>query len=117
MASILGVEKGNHEMEDSFDISPILFGQESAVRESIIHHSIDGTFAIRRGDWKLILGNNSGGFSKNLKIEGIPVETKGQLYNLFNDPSEANNLYAENSEKVKELTALLNNYKSSRKSN
>lgn len=111
VASILGVEKGQGEMEDSFDISPILLGKENAVRESIIHHSIDGTFAIRKNEWKLILGNNSGGFSKSLKIEGIPVETKGQLYNLYNDPSESINLYAYNSEKVKELTELLNQYK------
>jgi len=117
VASILGVEKGKDEMEDSFDISPILFGKDELVRESIIHHSIDGTFAIRKNDWKLILGNNSGGFSKSLKIAGIPVETEGQLYNLFTDPSEKNNLYAERSDKVKELTELLNQYKSSGHSN
>jgi len=117
VASILGIEKGKDEMEDSFDISPILFGKESAARESIIHHSMDGTFAIRKDDWKLIEGNNSGGFSKGLKIEGIPVKTKGQLYNLSKDPSENNNLYVMQPDKVKELTILLNHYKSSGKSN
>jgi arylsulfatase A len=100
-------------MEDSFDISPILFGKESAVRVSIIHHSYIGTFAIRKGNWKLILGKNSGGFSKNLKIEGIPVETKRQLYNLSKDPSENSNRYAMHPDKVKELTYLLNRQKKS----
>jgi arylsulfatase A len=113
VASILGVEKGKGEMEDSFDISPIFFGNETAVRASIIHHSIDGTFAIRKGNWKLILGKDSGGFSKNLKIEGIPVETEGQLYNLSKDPSENSNRYAVHPDKVKELTYLLNRHKKS----
>lgn len=111
VASILGVEKVKGEMEDSFDISPILFGKETAVRESIIHHSHNGTFAIREGEWKLILGKDSGGFSRSLKIEGIPVETKGQLYNLSEDPSEGENLYAEFPEKVDELVALLEQFK------
>jgi arylsulfatase A-like enzyme len=111
VASILGIEKGKGEMEDSFDISPILFGNETTVRTSIIHHSIDGTFAIRKGNWKLILGKDSGGFSKNLKIKGIPVETEGQLYNLSKDPSENSNRYAMHPDKVKELTYLLNGQK------
>ncbi len=111
VASILGIEKGKDQMEDSFDISPILFGKESAVRESIIHHSIDGTFAIRKGNWKLILGKDSGGFSKSLKIEGIPVKTKGQLYDLSKDQFENDNLYAKLPSKVNELTLLINQHK------
>ena len=107
VATILGISNEAGTMEDSFDISPILFGKNEPVRASIVHHSIDGTFAIRNGDWKLIQGKNAGGFSKGLKIEGIPVETDGQLYNLANDPSESINLYADNPAKVKALTELL----------
>lgn len=107
VATILGISNEAGTMEDSFDISPILFGKNEPVRASIVHHSIDGTFAIRKGDWKLIQGKNAGGFSKGLKIEGIPVETDGQLYNLANDPSESINLYADNPAKVKALTELL----------
>jgi arylsulfatase A-like enzyme len=111
LASILDISKEDGTMEDSFDISHVLFGNEENVREAIVHHSINGTFAIRKGDWKLILGKDSGGFSRNLTIEGIPVETEGQLYNLSSDPSESSNLYADNPEKVKELTELLEQYK------
>jgi len=117
VAAILGILKEKGTMEDSYDISPILLGKDSPIREDIIHHSIDGTFAIRKGDWKLILGKNSGGFSKGLKIEGIPVDSDGQLYNLSDDPSERHNLYAQNPEKVKELTVLLKIHKSSGYSN
>ena len=111
VSSILGIENENDDMEDSVDISPILLGKEHPLRESVIHHSIDGTFAIRKDDWKLILGNDSGGFSKGLKIKGIPVKTKGQLYNLVKDPSEKDNLYAELPNKVNELTLLINQVK------
>lgn len=111
VATILGISKETGTMEDSYDISPILLGKDISIRKDIIHHSIDGTFAIRQGNWKLIMGKDSGGFSKGLKAEGIPVETDGQLYNLSEDPSEENNLYSQFPDKVKELTTLLNYYK------
>lgn len=113
VATILGIEKEANSMEDSYDISPVLLGRQDGdqIRESIIHHSGNGTFAIRKGEWKLIHGKNSGGFSNGLEIEGIPVDTEGQLYNLAKDPSEQINLYGEHGEKVKELTVLLNQYK------
>ncbi len=117
VASILNIPKAPNSMEDSYDISPILFGQDQPVRENIVHHSIDGTFAIRQGTWKLILGKNSGGFSRSLKIEGIPVETAGQLYNLADDPGEKDNLYVQHPEKIMELTGILDGYKSSGRSN
>ena len=109
IATILEIPKEEGAMEDSFDISSLLFGQKrgDSVRETIVHHSINGTFAIRKGDWKLILGKDSGGFSRGIKTEGIPVETEGQLYNLSKDPAEQNNLYATHVEKVNELNAIL----------
>ncbi len=97
-------------MVDSYDISSLLMGQQEPVRQHIVHHSGNGIFAVRKGSWKLILGKNSGGFSNNLKIPGIPVETPGQLYNLANDPAEQENLYATNPEKVQELTELLSSF-------
>jgi len=116
VASILEIPRKKDAMEDSRDISPTLFKNNTPIREDLIHHSIDGTFAIRKGDWKLIEGVNAGGFSKGLKIEGIPVETKGQLYNITDDPSEGNNLYAKNEKKVQELSQLLNKYKNADRS-
>ncbi len=116
VASILEIPRDKDAMEDSRDISPTLFQNNTPIREDLIHHSGDGTFAIRKGDWKLIEGVNAGGFSKGLKIEGIPVETKGQLYNINNDPSEGNNLYAKNKKKVQELSQLLNKYKNADRS-
>ncbi|MEM7374234.1 MAG: arylsulfatase [Bacteroidota bacterium] len=106
LADILGVNTESGSMEDSQNFSSLLFGNQSLVRESIFHHSLNGTFAIRKGDWKLILGKDSGGFSRGLEIEGIPVETEGQLYNLKEDPGESNNLYASSPAKVEELLGI-----------
>ena len=49
--------------EDSFSLAPLLFGRGSYMRKQIVHHSLSGVFAIRKGNWKLILGDGSGGFS------------------------------------------------------
>ena len=76
-----------------------------------MHHSINGTFAIRQGSWKLIEGLGSGGFTPPRSVEPGPGDPLGQLYHLRDDPGETNNLYAERPEVVARLTALLNRYR------
>lgn len=80
-------------------------------REATVFHSVEGSFAIRKGDWKLILAKGSGGWS--FPRPGDPAEENlpdFQLYNLASDPSETRNLQAEQSEKVEELRLLLTKY-------
>ncbi len=81
---------------------------EGPVRDTTIHHSIDGMFAIRHGDWKLIAGLGSGGFTAPKRIEPRPGEATGQLYNLKEDPAEKVNLWTEHPEIVLELLGKLN---------
>lgn len=109
LAALTGQNINGSEAEDSYSFLPVLEGKEmdSPVRESIVHHSVDGVFAIRKGDWKLILGLGSGGFTAPKKIEPVEGGPQGQLYNLKDDPSEANNLWLEKPEIVEELTKLL----------
>lgn len=99
--------------EDSFDLSPVLFGNvpERLSRESMIQHAGDGTFAIRKGKWKLIAGKGSGGLSKVAGIEGTRIKTAGQLYDLEIDPYETTNLYSKYPEVVRELNTLLETHK------
>lgn len=52
----------------------------------VIHHSISGRFAIRKGDWKFIAAQGSGGWSKG--DDGKP----SQLYDMASDRKEENNL-------------------------
>ncbi|MXX14450.1 MAG: hypothetical protein F4Z86_13560 [Gemmatimonadetes bacterium] len=62
-------------------------------------------FAIRKGKWKLVLGQESGGSQTDRK-----VETEGQLYNMETDKEETTNVYEEHPKVVAELTALLEKY-------
>lgn len=111
VAAITNYDLKENEGEDSFNMLPLL-AQEfkgSSFREATIHHSINGSFAIRKGDFKLIMCAGSGGWSfpKPNSKEAKEELPKIQLYDLSTDPGEQNNLQAENSEKVKELKDLL----------
>jgi arylsulfatase A len=120
-AAVAGADLPPEAGPDSVDISPALLrrgGEDAAggpprppLREALVSHSEDGTFAIRRGAWKLILDNRtSGGW---MVPEGTPPVpgTPGQLYNLAEDPGETRDLWAVRPDIVAELTALLENYK------
>ncbi|MCK4923123.1 MAG: arylsulfatase [Bacteroidales bacterium] len=112
-AEISGYSLSDDEGEDSYSIIP-LFEQKTLykpLREATIHHSIKGSFAIRKGEWKLIMGPGSEGWSfprqNDKTIDSFP---KIQLYNMGSDPGETNNLQATNTEKVEELKSLLTKY-------
>ena len=79
-------------------------------RSYTIHHSINGSFAIRKGNYKFIFCPGSGGWSTpkpfNNETNNLP---KFQLYNLDNDPSESNNLYGKLPELEKELISIFKN--------
>ena len=78
----------------AFSLLSILLGKEvTNQRPPVIHHSGSGKFAIRDGDWKLIEGLGSGGFSTPVNPEPKPGEPKDQLYNLNRDPGENQNLF------------------------
>ncbi|WP_259014601.1 sulfatase family protein [Emticicia fluvialis] len=96
--------------EDSYSFLSELTGRKPthAPRASVIHHSSNGYFAIRKGKWKLIMCSHSGG---NGKPKEDSEEAKAlppiQLYDLSTDIAETRNVYAAHPEVVKELTALL----------
>lgn len=101
------------EGEDSISFLPVLKGGAS-IRESVIHHSISGMFSVRNNDWKLILGQGSGGFGPHFggtQMIGLPTQGQyggdgipGQLYDLKVDPYESDNVYLEHPTVVQELT-------------
>lgn len=95
---------------DSFDFSGVLLGthpEDNPVRDSLVIRSGGGLMTIRRGDWKLIDGLGSGGFSRPRRVKPGPDDPAGQLYNLRDDLGETTNRYAERPELVAELSAHL----------
>ncbi len=84
------VEPGNG--EDSASFVGVLTGEEAKGREMLVHHSGNGTFALRWGEWKLIEGLGSGGFTRPAKLEPAEGQPAWQLYNLETDPGETTNL-------------------------
>ena len=112
MAHIVGHDLPENAAEDSFDITPVLLEEKGAKgRDTIVHHSGDGMFSIRQGNWKLIEGLGSGGFTQPRTIEPKPGGPQGQLYNLAKDPAEKVNLYQKHPEIVARLHKLLQQYK------
>jgi arylsulfatase A-like enzyme len=111
-AEILGVKLPDNAAEDSVSILPALEGRDhQPLREALVHHSINGSFAIRQGEWKLELCPDSGGWSAptpgSQAAQGLPPV---QLYNLNADLAEQRNLQAEHPDKVASLRRLLEKY-------
>jgi len=74
---------------DSYSYMPLLLGKEKQYsRPPVIHHSSGGMFAIREGDWKLILGNGSGG---RQAPKGKPFQKPFFLANIKEDGAETKN--------------------------
>lgn len=110
-AELTGYQIQDTEAEDSYSMLPLIIGKSDAeIREYIIHHSINGSFAIRQGDWKLNACPGSGGWSypkpQDIKNENLDLPDM-QLYNLKSDIGETKNLIAEHPEKAADLKAAL----------
>ena len=113
LAEATGYQLQDNEGEDSYSMMPLFATQtkDQPTRGAAIHHSINGSFAIRKGDWKLIMAPGSGGWSyprpEDPVSETLP---QIQLYQLSEDPGEENNLYDQHPEVVAELKTLLTKY-------
>ncbi|MFO0846670.1 MAG: sulfatase-like hydrolase/transferase [Gemmataceae bacterium] len=96
--------------EDSVSLLSARTGAKGPGREAVVHHSIDGSFAVRQGRWKLCLFPGTGGWSKprpGKEDMGLPPV---QLYDMGHDPGETTNLHAQHPEVVGRLTRLLRKY-------
>ncbi len=108
-AELLNIKIPDNAGEDSFSLAEIINGHtRQAVRENIVHHSINGSFAIRTKKWKLELCPGSGGWShptpKEAKKQKLPPI---QLYDIENDPKETINVYNKYPEIVQKLKKTL----------
>ncbi len=111
-AEICGATLPKDAGPDSFSFLPVLEGVHPAdqpIRAPIVMHagSAASMMMIRSGDWKLINGLGSGGFTKPSSIKPKPGEPAVQLYNLRTDPAETTNLAVQHPDKVKELLSAM----------
>ena len=112
LAAVTGYRLPDTAAEDSFNLLPAMLEQNTKpIRQDVIHHSNDGVFSLRRGQYKLEEGLGSGGFSPPNKVEPAPGGPKGQLYDLAKDPEELNNLYQRRPDIVDTMSTLLEKYK------
>ena len=129
--------------EDGYDLLPLLLGKtyRNPLREATVHHSVNGMFAIRKGDWKLIEGGTDGDFRRGNNaaaqaatlperdsatgkfkpfaydiLDFDPQNPVCRLYNLADDPAETTDVAAKHPEKVAELCRLLDRYRTSGRS-
>ena len=109
-AAIVGTQLPAGMGEDSRNALPALLKAKPAtpVRDFAVHHSLWGTFAIRKGPWKMIPHRGCGGFTIPRELDpnqvGGPV---GQLSPLGDDTSDTKTVWDENPNVVKNLNAVL----------
>jgi arylsulfatase A-like enzyme len=113
LAELTGEKPQKDAAEDSESILPALRGEklDRPIHEAVVHHSGSGVFAIRQGEWKLIEGLGSGGFSAPRTEKPKPDGPAGQLYNLKRDPEEKENLFLKEPDVAKRLQRLLDKYR------
>ncbi len=119
LAALLDVTLPADAGVDSVNVLPALLGEKrkAPLREATVHHSGQGKFAIRRGDWVLILAPTGDDNGKNgepawfRKDRGNRVHADaGELFNLATDPAQKTNRYATETAKADELKALMERY-------
>jgi arylsulfatase A-like enzyme len=125
LASVVGYALPDDAATDSFDMLPAMLGTQDAdksIRPHLLTQSFRGEFQIRQGHWKYLdhKGSGGNGYDKGVMRPYALPETEpdapGQLYDLSVDPGETTNLFHKESDKRKELQALLEELKNSGRS-
>ena len=112
MADLLHIALPEDAAEDSVSNLSIWKGTDGKVpvREATVHHSIDGSFSIRKGRWKLELCPGSGGWSDPKPGEGRADAPCFQLYDIQADVHECQNCIEQHPQIAEELRRILAEY-------
>ena len=111
VASIIGYKLPNEAAVDSYDLLPVLKGEEykKPLREATVQNTFENRYALRQGDWVYLntySGEHSSAPSWFYEKTGYKKLAKGEtglLFNLKEDLGQRNNLYEKYPEKVKAL--------------
>ena len=103
-SAIAGRQLADDEGEDSENFLPVLKGQRDFSRRWLITGTRALHLGVRNRFWKFIPSLGSGGFSSPRNEKPKPNGPKGQLYNLFTDLGERENLWLTQPGEVEEFT-------------
>jgi len=111
IATVVGADILAGSGEDSYSQLMLIKGESLSARDTVVHNTNANDYALRHGDWVLIAAK-TGAVSKVPawfdQAHGYTPNTHpGELYNLRDDLAQKHNLYAEQPDKVRELSTLL----------
>lgn len=118
LAEALKIDLPSNQAEDSHNLLPILGGETSTARTTLVHNTYKGKYAIRRGNWLLI--NTKSGYEKKdihrswEKKHEYPEDNAQprELYDLTKDFGQRNNVAELHPEVVDELKKELESIRS-----
>ncbi len=84
-AELAGQPIDRKQTPDSYSFLKLLQGEKVHQRPPVVHHAINGTFSIRKGQYKLVFSNGSGGWDEPA---GTPFEKPWRLFDIDSDPYE-----------------------------
>lgn len=111
-AELLNAKLPDDAAEDSISFLPVLLNKtKTTARQVLVESSINGSFGLREGQWKLALCPDSGGWSYPRpgkdNTDGWP---RFQLFDLSSDPAEKTNVMSQHPEIVQRLGHLMRDY-------
>jgi len=111
LAAVVGASIPAGSAEDSYNQLGLLKGESASVRETLVHNTYADGYALRHGDWVLLVAK-TGAISRVPpwfdEANGYTTNSfPGELYNLRKDLAQKHNLYGEQPEIVQQLTKLL----------
>jgi arylsulfatase A-like enzyme len=111
-AELLKAKLPDNAGEDSVSFLPLLLSPTaSAGRTVLVESSINGSFGLREGKWKLALCPDSGGWSYPRpgkdSTDGMP---RFQLFDVAADPAEKTNVLSHHPEIVQRLGEMMRDY-------
>jgi arylsulfatase A-like enzyme len=109
---IFGVKLPDNAAEDSISFLPVILGRTGPPpRDTLVESSINGSFGIRKGQWKLAFCPDSGGWSyPRPGRDNTDSWPRFQLFDAVADPEEKTNVYGQHQEIVNRLGRLIRDY-------